>query len=196
MDGGTAGGNLHRFTVADYHRMAEAGILGEDSRVELIRGRIVDMAPIGAPHFGMVNRLTRLLPPILSGRALLSIQNPLRLDDGSEPQPDVMVLRPRADDYATRAPGPPDVLLVIEVADSSLDTDRAEKLPLYAESGIHECWLVNLPECVVEVYRRPEHGQYADIQRVGANDRLEIMALPGAVIRAAQLLERTAPTPD
>jgi Uma2 family endonuclease len=97
---------------------AEAGILDEDSRVELIRGQIVDMAPIGALHLGMVNRLTRLLPAILAGRGVLSIQNPVRLDDGSEPEPDVAVLRPRPDDYATATPRAADVLLVIEVADT------------------------------------------------------------------------------
>jgi len=106
MDGGIAGTRSHRFTVADYHRMAEVGILGEDSRVELIRGQIVDMAPIGAPHLGMVNRLTRLLPALLGGRGVLSIQNPVRLDDGSEPEPDVAVFKLRADDYETATPRP------------------------------------------------------------------------------------------
>jgi hypothetical protein len=97
----------HRFTVAEYHRMAEAGILGEGSRVELIRGQIVDRTPIGAPHLGMVNRLTRLLSAILAGHGILSVQNPVRLDDGSEPEPDIAVLRPRANDYQTATPCPP-----------------------------------------------------------------------------------------
>jgi Uma2 family endonuclease len=119
--------------------MAEAGILDEDSRVELIRGQIVDMAPIFAPHIGMVNRLTRLLPAILAGRGMLAIQNPVRLDDGSEPEPDVAVLRPRSDDYETETPRGADVLLVIEVADTGLGDDRDVKAPLYAESGIPEC---------------------------------------------------------
>ncbi len=94
----------HRFTVAEYHRMAEVGILGEDSRVELIRGQIVDRTPIGAPHLGMVNRLTRLLPGVLSGRGMLSVQNPVRLDDCSEPEPDVVVLRPLATPYIQEQP--------------------------------------------------------------------------------------------
>jgi Uma2 family endonuclease len=177
----------HRFTVAEYHRMAEVGILGEDSRVELIRGQIVDMAPIGAPHFGMVNRLTRLLPGVLAGRGLLSVQNPVRLDDGSEPEPDVAVLLPRADDYETATAGPPDVLLLIEVADSSLDDDRAIKLPLYAENGIAECWIVNLVDRVVEVYRQARNGRYADIRRIGPGEVLDIVLLPGVALPVADL---------
>jgi Uma2 family endonuclease len=192
MDGGAIGGKPHRFTVADYHRMAEAGILDEDSHVELIRGQIVDMAPIGAPHLGMVNRLTRLLPAILDGRGVLSIQNPVRLDDGSEPEPDVAVLRPRADDYETATPRAADVLLVVEVADTSLGDDRDIKAPLYAESGIPECWIVNLVERVVEVYRQPENGRYIQFRRVSAADVLDIVALPGAVLSAADLLRQAA----
>lgn len=177
----------HRFTVAEYHRMAEVGILGEDSRVELIRGQIVDMAPIGAPHLGMVNRLTRLLPGVLSGRGALSVQNPVRLDDGSEPEPDVAVLRPRADDYATATPCPPDVLLLIEVADTSLDDDRVIKMPLYAENGIAECWIVNLVDGVVEVYRQPQDGRYADVRRIGPGESLDIVLLPGLGLAVGEL---------
>jgi Uma2 family endonuclease len=177
----------HRFTVAEYHRMAAAGILGEDSRVELIRGQIVDLAPIGAPHLGMVNRLTRLLPGVLSGRGMLSVQNPVRLDDGSEPEPDIAVLRPRADDYATATPCPSDVLLLIEVADTSLDDDRLIKVPLYAESGIAECWVVNLVDRVVEVYRQPANGRYAEVRRVGPGEILDIARLPGVALPVVDL---------
>lgn len=188
MDGGLTGREPHRFTVADYHRMAETGILNEDSRVELIKGRIVDMAPIGAPHLGLVNRLTRLLPAVLAGRAILSVQNPVRLDDGSEPQPDVAVLRPRADDYETAIPRPADVLLLVEVADSSLADDRNDKLALYAEHGIVECWLVSVAERIVEVYREPRNGRYVFASRVGSGGILDIAALPGSVLAASDLL--------
>ena len=126
MDGGTTGGRPHLFTVADYHRMMEAGLFHEDSRIELIKGQLIDMAVISSPHFGMVNRLTRLLFPLVGTRGLVSVQNPVRLDPRSEPQPDVAILKPRADDHETGAPGPDDVLLLIEVADSSLDFDRDE----------------------------------------------------------------------
>ena len=177
----------HRFTVAEYHRMAEVGILSEDSRVELIRGQIVDMAPIGAPHLGMVNRLNRLLAGALAGRGILSVQNPVRLDDGSEPEPDVAVLRPRADDYATATPCPPDVLLLVEVADTSLDYDRAIKLALYAENGIAECRIVNLIERVVEVYRQPRNGHFAEVRRVGPGEVLDVALLPGVALPAVDL---------
>jgi Uma2 family endonuclease len=177
----------HRFTVAEYHRMGEVGILGEDCRVELIRGQIVDMAPIGAPHHGMVIRLTRILPGVLAGRGILSVQNPVRLDDGSEPEPDVVVLRPRADDYTTATACPPDVLLLIEVADSSLADDRAIKLPLYAESGIAECWIVNLVERVVEVYREPRDGRFADSRRVDPGEALDVALLPGVALPVVEL---------
>ena len=187
MDGSATGSRPHRFTTADYHRMAEAGILNEDSRVELIRGQIVDMAPIGAPHFGMVNRLTRLLPALLAGRGLVSVQNPVRLDDGSEPEPDVAVLKPRADDYESAAPRPEDVLLLIEVADSTLRDDRDVKIPLYAESGIAECWLVDVVGRAVEVYRQPMDGRYAESWRVEPDGTMDIAALPSVGLAASDL---------
>jgi Uma2 family endonuclease len=111
----------------------------------------------------------------------------VRLDDGSEPEPDVVVLRPRADDYATATPGPPDVLLSIEVADTSLNEDRAVKVPLYAENGIAECWIANLLDRVVEVYRRPGNGRYADVRRVGPGTVLDITLLPGVALPVADL---------
>lgn len=190
MDGVATISRPHLFTVAQYHRMAETGILNEDSRVELIRGQIVDMAPIGAPHMGMVNRLTSVLPKIVGDRALLSVQNPVRLDDGSEPEPDIALLRPRADYYEGAVPGAPDVLLIIEVADTSLEDDRAVKVPLYAESGIPECWIVNLVERVVEVFRQPQDGRYAEPRRLGLGDTLDIVALSSASLPVADLMSR------
>ena len=186
-DSRRAGGGPHRFTVADYYRMAEAGILDEDSRVELIRGLIVDMAAIGAPHLSMVNRLTRLLITMLAGRALVSVQNPVRLDDSSEPEPDVAVLKPRADEYETATPRADDVLLVVEVADTSLSYDRDVKAPLYAESGIVEYWIVDLAGRAVEVHRQPRGSRYAQVQRVGSEGPLDIAALPGVALAAADL---------
>jgi Uma2 family endonuclease len=192
MDSALAAVRPHRFTVAEYHRMAEVGILGEDSRVELIRGQIVDIAPIGAPHLGMVNRLTRLLPSVLSGRGMLSVRNPVRVDDGSEPEPDVVVLRPRTDDYETATPCPSDVLLLIEVADTSLDDDRGIKAPLYAENGVAECWIVNLMDRVVEVHRQPQNGRYADVRRLGPAEVLDIALLPGVALPVVDLFPAIA----
>ena len=183
--GGDMTARLHRFSVEDYYRMGEAGILPQASRVELIRGQIVDLPPIGTPHLGMVNRLNGLLAVALHGRATISPQNPVRLPDGSEPQPDVSVLAWRADDYRRRRPEAVDVLLLIEVSDSSLDYDRTVKLPLYAESGIAESWIVNLAGWAIEVHRGPGDGRYAvhHTARPG-----EVLQAVGVAFQVAELL--------
>jgi Uma2 family endonuclease len=170
---------LHRrrFTVDDYHAMADAGILSEDDRVELIEGEILQMPPIGSPHAACVNRLTRLLVEQAANTAVVTVQNPLRLSDLSEPQPDLVMARPREDFYAAAHPTPADTLLVIEVAHTTLTYDREVKLPLYATSGIPEVWVVDLQRGVVEVYREPEGGRY----------RMEMTARPGDRIRPGLL---------
>src|SRR5438552_5474421 len=141
----------HRFTVADYHRMAETGVLKPAARVELLDGRIIDMAPIGPFHGGSVNRLIRLFSKFANGRWLVSAQNPVHLDEFSEPQPDLMLLKPAADDYTSRHPRPDDVLLLVEVADTTLAFDREEKLPIYACAGISEVWILNLSARQIEI---------------------------------------------
>lgn len=190
MDGMVAGGKPHLLAVADYYRMTEAGLFQEHPRVELIQGQIMDMVAIRPPHSGMVNRLGRLLVPLVGTRGLVSVQNPVRLDGGSEPQPDVAVLKPRADDYEAGAPGPDDVLLLIEVADTSLAFDRGVKAPLYAGHGIAEYWIVNLRDRTVEVHRQPADGRYADVRGVGPGGVLDILMLPGAALSATGLLRR------
>ena len=187
MDSVVTVGRQHRFTVAEYHRMAEVGILGEHSRFELISRRIVDLAPIGVPHLGMVNRLSRLLAGALGGRGILSVHNPVRLGNGPEPEPYVVALRPRADDYATATPCSPDVLLLIEIADTSLDYDRAIKLALYAENGIAECRIVNPIERVVAVYRQPRNGRFAEVRRVGPGELLDFALAPGMALPVVDL---------
>ena len=152
----------HLFTVGDFYKMGEAGILGPDDRVELIEGALIDMAPIGSPHAGMVTRLNNLFAQALAGRAVLSPRNPLRLDEHSEPQPDLSVLRVREDFYADAHPGPADVLLLIEVADTSVRSDRETKVPLYARHGVPEVWLIDLNARRVEVYRAPTGGAYRE----------------------------------
>ncbi len=139
------------FTVGDYHRMTETGVLRRDARVELLDGQVVEMSPIGSRRAGCVNRLTQMLAQAMAGRATVGIQNPVVLDDFSEPQPDVAVLTYRADGYAARHPGPADVLLLIEVMVTSADIDRDVKIPLYARAGIPEVWLVDLDADAVEV---------------------------------------------
>ena len=154
----------HRFTVEDFARLGEAGIFTEDDRVELIDGEIRDMTPIGQPHAWIVNRLARRLFTRLADRTYVSVQNPLRLDGHTEPQPDLVVARGGEDDYADRHLEAGDVLLVIEVADSSLRYDRAEKMPRYGRSGIPEAWLVDVTGGAVTVYTTAVAGGYASEQ--------------------------------
>ena len=175
-------------TVVDYHRMGEAGILSEADRVELIEGELVAMSPVGSRHAGTVNRLTRLLVIAVGSIGLVSVQNPVRLDDRTEPEPDVAVLRPRADDYIEATPGPEDVLLVIEVADSTLAYDRTVKAPLYATHGLAEFWIVDLTGRAIEVHCKPEGGLYTDVFRAGAGDTLEPVLLPGVSVPVAAVL--------
>ncbi len=165
------------FTVDEYYAMAQAGILGEDDRVELIAGEIVVMSPIGSRHAGCLNRLNELLVPAARRRAIVAPQNPLRLNDSSEPQPDIALLRWRDDSYASRHPGPQDALLVIELADSSLDFDRGAKLALYARNGIAEVWVVNLRADSVEVYRSPGLDGYGESSTHSGSDRLTVPGL-------------------
>ena len=152
----------HRLDVAAYYKMAEAGIIKPGDRVELIDGEIIDMNPIGSPHAGITNRLTRFFSRAAAeGIFLLSVQSPLRLDAYNEPEPDLMLLRPRADDYRAGHPTAADVLLLIEVSDSSLAYDRGVKLALYARFGVPEVWIVDLDGAAVEICRKPEEGAYA-----------------------------------
>lgn len=153
---------IHRLTVEDYHRMGETGILGPDLRTELIDGEIIEMPPIGHPHAGTVNFLADRLRDRVHDRAIVAVQNPIGLDGRSEPLPDIALLRLRPDYYRNGHPGPTDVLLVIEVADSSLRYDREFKLPRYARADIPEVWLVDLGGRQLSVHRSPGPNGYAD----------------------------------
>ena len=154
-----------RFTLDEYHRMGETGILGPDDRVELIEGEIIEMSPIGSRHAATVARIHHLFSRRLDDRAVVWSQNPLLLvQHQSEPEPDVMLLAPRADFYAGNLPEPADVRLLIEVADTSLPYDRRTKLPLYARSGVIETWLVDLDAGRVEIHRDPRGSGYRDVR--------------------------------
>ena len=166
-----------RFTVYEYHRMGEAGILHEDDRVELIEGELVEMAAIGTRHFACVNRLNRLILGAVGDEAIVSVQNPVRLDEYTEPQPDVTVIRPR--DYRLSLPGPEDVLLLIEVSDTTLAYDRGVKLPLYARAGIQEVWIVNLSGGTVERHTDPSANGYRSLVNARPGEGIEAAALPG-----------------
>ena len=165
-----------RFTVHDYHRMGEAGILHEDDRVELIEGELVEMTAIGTRHFSCVNRLNRLLVVNVGDEAIVSVQNPVRLNEYTEPQPDLTVIRPR--DYRLSLPGPEDVLLLIEVSDTTLAYDRGVKLPLYARAGIREVWIVDLARETVGRHTDPSGKSYRRADRLRRGQTLESISLP------------------
>jgi Uma2 family endonuclease len=176
------------FTVHEYHQMAEAGILGEDDRVELINGEIVEMPPIGENHFGEVNRFTTMFVQWFAGRAVVHIQNPIRLGQRIEPQPDVVLLRHRADFYRGKFPEPEDALLVVEVAESSLGYDRTTKEGLYAQAGIVEYWVVNLIDNEIVVYRDPGKTRYRSMQTLKSGDTITPVSFPDVTIAVADLL--------
>lgn len=177
------------FTVKEYYKMAEAGILHEDDRVELIEGEIVQMPPIGSYHAGDVNRLAEIFFTRVGRRAIVSVQNPIRLSEYSEPQPDVALLHRRPDFYTTAHPGPQDVLLVVEVADTSADYDREVKALLYARAGIREYWLWDLAGETVEVYQQPSPEGYQQARRFQRGERLAPEALPELELSVDDMLE-------
>ncbi len=154
-----------RFTVDDYYRMAEAGILEPDDRVELLDGQVVEMSPIGIRHAYAVDTLTDMFFSVRE-QAIVRVQNPVRLDPKNEPEPDLSLLKRRPDGYSRSHPGPSDVLLVIEVSDSSIQFDRETKLPLYARFGLPEVWLVDLQAGQIEIHRRPSGKAYTHLTRV------------------------------
>lgn len=176
------------FTVKEYNRMVEAGILTEDDRVELIRGEIVQMSPIGRRHAAHVRRLDTLLSEKLGRRALVDTQNPIELDDASQPQPDVALLQTRADFYESGHPQAEDILLIVEVADTTVETDRDVKIPLYAQQGISEVWLVDINGQCLEVYRQPSAEGYQERQKFYRGQTLFIQAFPDVEIAVADVL--------
>jgi Uma2 family endonuclease len=176
-----------RFSRAEYYRMAEVGILREDDRVELIRGEIVEMAPIGRRHKAFVANLGQLLIVRLANRARVHIQSGVVLADDTEPEPDVTVLRRRAVPYKEREAHTEDVFLLIEVADSSLAYDRSTKLRLYAEARIPEYWVVDCTAETVEVHRDPGPDGYRDVRLVTGTATLALQAFPDVTLRTTDI---------
>jgi Uma2 family endonuclease len=172
----------HLFTVEQYERMIETGILTKHDRVELIGGEIVEMSPIGSSHAACVNRLNTLLVQKLGRGAIVSVQNPVMLDDRSEPQPDLALLKWRDDFYGQSRPTPDDVLLLIEVSDTTLKYDRQVKAPLYARAGVRELWVVNLQDEEVEVYSQPAEGAYRLVRRAGRGETVNSESVPGLAL--------------
>ncbi len=176
----------HRFSLDQYERMIESGILNKYDRVELIRGEIVEKMTIGEPHAACVMRLNRYFTRLLGDQVLVGIQSPIVAAE-SRPEPDVTLLSPREDFYSTATPCPADILLLIEVADSTIGSDRTDKLSLYAEAGVCEYWIANLNNDTVEVYRDPQpDGTYADAHVATLGEMLTILSLPGVSITVDQ----------
>ncbi len=177
-----------KFTSKEYHRMAEAGVLKEDDRLELIEGDIIEMAPIGSLHAACVKRLASLISSIQSGYTLIGVQDPVQLSESCEPQPDISVLQPRSDFYANAHPQPEDILLLIEVSDTSLSYDRDEKVPLYARANVPEVWLVDLNNASVEVYTEPETNGYRQVSVIIGDELLTPQSLPQLSVTPRDIL--------
>jgi Uma2 family endonuclease len=184
------GVRIRRFSVDEYHQMVRAGILKEDDRVELLEGEIIEMAPIGPRprHAFCVDQLSERLGSALRGRAVIRIQGPISLGPSSELQPDVVLLRPPITRYRESHPQPADVFLVIEGAESSVDDDRARKLPLYARVGVPEAWLVNLPAQAIGVYREPAREGYRNVRTVERGQRLAPEAFPDVTLAVDEIV--------
>lgn len=178
----------HLTNLAEWQKMGEAGIFPPESHLELINGEIIEKAPIGSNHAGHINRLNQILTRLTSNQAMVSIQNPLQLGDLSEPEPDLMLLKPHTDFYTSRHPKSGDVLLLIEVADSSLMYDQNQKLHLYALHQISEYWIINLNDLLVEVYRQPRNGLYTEKSILTINEQINLSQLPNLSIKVADIL--------
>jgi Uma2 family endonuclease len=175
------------FTREEYHRMGEVGILKRSDRVELIRGEIVKMSPIGRRHYAFVNNLAQLLITRLAGRAIVAVQGPIVLADDTEPEPDLAVIRKRPVPYKEREAYAEDAVLLIEVAESSLAYDRSTKLRLYAEAGIPEYWVVDCVAESIEVYRIPEADGYRDVSRIAGVATVSPQAFPDVTLTLAEI---------
>jgi Uma2 family endonuclease len=176
------------FTVYDYHKMGDAGILRHDDRVELIRGEIVEMSPINPRHNGTINRANRALVSIVGNAAVVGVQGSIRLNEYSEPQPDFCLLRSRDDFYTTTYATPKDILLIIEVSDTSLNYDRKVKMQLYAETGVPEYWISDLQADRVVTYCDPAGVTYQTVREFHRGAHLTPQQLPDCRIPVESLL--------
>ena len=177
-----------RFAVSEYHQMAQAGILGEDDRVELIDGEVTEMTPIGRRHAACVDRMSKLFERTFGDDAQVRVQNPVVLGEYTEPQPDLALLRPRADFYASGHPTQDDIFLLVEVAETSAEPDRRVKVPLYARSGVQEFWLVDLDGDTVTVYQDPTPSGYGTVRVVRRGEELAPVAFLNRPLAAAAIL--------
>jgi len=180
----------HAVSAQEYLRMGDAGVFAPDARLELIEGEIVEMAPIGSRHAGAVKILNRLFSRLVGDRAIVSVQDPLIVGDRSVPQPDLALLKPRADSYSGAHPTPSDVLLVVEVADTTLTFDIGTKVPLYARHGIPEIWVVDLQERALRVFRDPSANGYRKSFTAAGEESVAAAALPEVVVALSELFPK------
>jgi len=182
---------VHRklFTIDEYHRMIESGILSEDDRVELVEGEIIEMAAKGSRHAACVTRITDLFYRYARQSAIIRVQDPVRIGSSSELEPDVALLRLRDDLYANSHPDGNDVLLIVEVSDTTIGYDRGVKLGLYAQANVPEVWIVNLADKVIEVYSQPEGGGYKVSTEARSGDSITALSVPGLTLEAKAVLE-------
>jgi len=178
-------------SVADYHRMFEAGVFKPDERVELIRGELITMPPMGTQHRAAINRLNRLLTDRFNGRAVVQVQCPVIVSDESEPEPEFALLRFDPTGYEGREPGPSDTFLFIEVGFSSRRFDQKVKVPLYAETGIPEVWLVDVVDGVVRVFRDLNDGGYATSLEARPGDLIACATFPNDTIPVDEIIAST-----
>lgn len=177
-----------RFSTAEYMRMAEAEFFAENEKVELIRGEIIEMSPVNIPHASTIRRLVQLLAAALGKQVILDVQNPIQLGEESLPQPDVVLLRPRDDAYSQSHPAATDVLLLIEVADTSLRYDRRVKGPLYGAAGIDDYWIINIQARQVEVYREPRQDGYRTVTYYTPGETLSLLAFTDVSLSVDEIL--------
>lgn len=178
----------HLISVERYDQMIAAGIIQEDERLELLGGEIVETSPIGIPHAACVNRLNKLFNRLLPDEVIVSVQNPIHLDMLSEPEPDVVLLQPRSDFYAGGHPEPEDIMLLVEVADTSIEYDREQKLPRYALAGVTEVWIVDLNKKRIEMYQRPSPHGYQQTTIVKGKESVSPAAFPQVTLKVSQIL--------
>jgi len=176
----------YRWSVQEFHQLAEKGIFNEDDRIELIEGALLEMAPIGSDHAGHVKQLNRLFNQRLADKVIVSVQDPVILDKDSEPQPDLTLLRWQDNFYKSANPTAADVLLIIEVSDSTLEFDRNTKVPLYARHNIPEVWIINLFKRRVETYRKLKDGEYSAIT-YHHDGQIIAELIPDATLEIAEL---------
>ena len=177
----------YKLSVDDYHKLGEAGILTESSRVELIEGELIEMAPIGALHMALVNRLNKQLVIAVGDLGVVSIQNPVTLPPHSEPQPDIAILKQGSDSAVPAVPRAHEVMLLIEVADSTLAYDRTTKLKIYAQAGVSEVWIVNAQAKCIETYQEPTPTGYLRKQDFGHHDVISPLALPQVQLAVGEI---------